>query len=49
MNFLDIFDEAKAIELLSIDSPTYSIELEEGASPPWGSLYILAEKEIDIL
>ena len=34
MNFLDVFDEAKAAELLSIDGPTHPIELEEGASPP---------------
>ena len=49
MNFLDIFNKTKAIELLNINSPTYFIELEKGASSLYRSLYILVKKEIDIL
>ena len=44
-DFAETFDEKKAAELPPIDGPTHAIELEEGAKPPHGPIYALAEPE----
>lgn len=47
--FSEVFSEEKAAELPAIDGPSHAIELKEGAAPPWGPMYVLAEKEMDAL
>jgi hypothetical protein len=48
-DFADVFDEERAATLPAIDGPSHPIDLEPGTSPPWGPLYMLAEKEQDAL
>jgi hypothetical protein len=47
--FKEVFNNAKAVELLDLNSPTHAIKLEPGEIVPWGPLYVLAKKEIDAL
>jgi hypothetical protein len=47
--FKEVFNNAKAVELPDLNSPTHTIKLELGEIAPWGPLYILAKKEIDTL
>jgi len=44
-----VFDDTKAAELPPLEGRTHSIDLQEGAEPPWRHVYALAEKEIDAL
>ena len=49
LEYIEVFNEEKATELPPIDGATHAIELKEGATPPWGPMYVLAEKELDAL
>ena len=49
IEYIEVFNKKKAIELPPINRLIYTIELKEGATPPWGLIYILVEKELDAL
>ena len=49
IEYIDVFNKKKAIELLPINRPIYTIKLKEGVTLPWGLIYILVEKELDAL
>ena len=49
IEYAEVFNKEKAIELPPINRPIYTIKLKEGATPLQGPIYILAEKELDAL
>ena len=48
-DFADVFAEEEAAKLPSLGGRTHDIEIEEGKTPPWGPIYNLAEKELQVL
>lgn len=47
--FRDVFSTIDAGILPSLNGRTHAIELEQGKTPPWGPIYSLAEKELEVL
>ena len=48
-DFSDLISEELAAQLPTLEGKTHPIDLEEGATPAWGPIYHLAEKELQIL
>ncbi|KAM3474855.1 hypothetical protein MY5147_004055 [Beauveria neobassiana] len=42
----EVFSEEGAAAMPPLDGPRHAIDLEDGATPPWGPIYPLAEKEL---
>jgi len=47
--YQDVFSKEEAAILPSLKGRTHAIELEDGQTPPWGPIYSLAEKELQVL
>jgi transposase InsO family protein len=47
--YASVFSEEEAAKLAPLEGPSHPIELEPGATPFWGPIYSLAEKELVVL